>query len=128
MEDDAELHAEEDKKLRELVDAKNLSEGMIHSIKKTMTDHPDKVEKDEKVKIEKAISDLEESLKSGNKDDIEAKNKVLAEASQKLGEKIHADQQAEQQQKEGGKNKEKTVDAEVVDAEFEEVKKDDKKK
>ena len=64
MEDDAELHAEEDKKLRELVDAKNLSEGMIHSIKKTMADHPDKVEKDEKEKIEKAISELEESLKS----------------------------------------------------------------
>jgi len=128
MEDDAELHAEEDKKLRELVDAKNLSEGMIHSIKKTMTDHPDKVEKDEKVKIEKAISDLEGALKLDNKDDIEAKNKVLAEASQKLGEKIHADQQAAQgKTKEGGKNKEKTVDAEVVDAEFEEVKKDDKK-
>ena len=94
-----------------------------------MADHPDKVEKDEKVKIEKAISDLEGALKSDNKDDIEAKNKVLAEASQKLGEKIHADQQAPQgQTKEGGKNKEKTVDAELVDAEFEEVKKDDKKK
>jgi len=128
MEDDAELHAEEDKKLRELVDAKNLSEGMIHSIKKTMADNPDKVEKDEKVKIEKAISDLEESLKSDKKDDIEAKNKVLSEVSQKLGEKIHADQQAAQGQPEQpGKNKEKTVDAEVVDAEFEEVKKDEKK-
>jgi len=127
MEDDAELHAEEDKKLRELVDAKNLSEGMIHSVKKTMADHPDKVEKDEKEKIEKAISDLEESLKADNKDDIEAKNKILGEASQKLGEKIHADQQAAQAQPEGGKNKEKTVDAEVVDAEFEEVKKDEKK-
>jgi len=128
MEDDAELHAEEDKKLRELVDAKNLSEGMIHSIKKTMVDHPDKVEKDEKGKIEKAISELEEALKSDKKDDIEAKSKILGEASQKLGEKIHADQQpAEAQQKKGDKNKEKTVDAEVVDAEFEEVKKDDKK-
>ena len=128
MEDDAELHAEEDKKLRELVDTKNLAEGMIHSIKKTMTDHPDKVEKDEKVKIEKAITDLEEALKTDNKDDIEAKNKVLAEASQKLGEKIHAEQQASQNQpKEDVKNKEKTVDAEVVDAEFEEVKKEDKK-
>ena len=128
MEDDAELHAEEDKKLRELVDTKNLSEGMIHSIKKTMADNPDKVEKDEKVNIEKAISDLEESLKSDNKDDIEAKNKVLAEASQKLSEKIHSEQQAAQPQpEESGKNKEKTVDAEVVDAEFEEVKKDEKK-
>tara|TARA_B100000902_G_C27042187_1_gene779917 strand:- start:134 stop:856 length:723 start_codon:yes stop_codon:yes gene_type:complete len=128
MEDDAELHAEEDKKLRELVDAKNLAEGMIHSVKKTMTDHPDKVEKNEKEKIEKAISDLEEALKTDKKDDIEAKNKVLAEASQKLGEKIHAEQQASQAQpKENDKNKEKTVDAEVVDAEFEEVKKEDKK-
>ena len=128
MEDDAELHAEEDKKLRELVDAKNLAEGMIHSVKKTMTDHPDKVEKTEKEKIEKAISDLEEALKTDKKDDIEAKNKVLAEASQKLGEKIHAEQQASQAKpKENGKNKEKTVDAEVVDAEFEEVKKEDKK-
>ena len=128
MEDDAELHAEEDKKLRELVDAKNLSESMIHSIKKTMADHPDKVEKDEKEKIEKAISELEEALKTDNKNDIEAKNKILAEVSQKLGEKIHASQQAaEPQPKEGGKNKEKTVDAEVVDAEFEEVKKDNKK-
>jgi molecular chaperone DnaK len=128
MEDDAELHAEEDKKLRELVDTKNLSEGMIHSVKKTMADNPDKVEKDEKVKIEKAISDLEESLKSDNKDDIEAKNKLLAEASQKLGEKIHADQQAaEGEPGQTGKNKEKTVDAEIVDAEFEEVKKGEKK-
>ena len=129
MEDDAELHAEEDKKLRELVDAKNLSEGMIHSIKKTMSDHPDKVEKDEKEKIESAIKDLEESLKSDNKEEIEAKNKLLAEASQKLGEKIHADEKSAQAQPEqGAKNKEKTVDAEVVDAEFEEVKKDEKKK
>jgi molecular chaperone DnaK len=128
MEDDAELHAEEDKKLRELVDAKNLSESMIHSIKKTIADHPDKVEKVEKEKIEKAISELEEVLKTDNKDDIEAKNKILAEASQKFSEKIHADQQAAQAQpKEGGKNKEKTVDAEVVDAEFEEVKTDNQK-
>jgi molecular chaperone DnaK len=93
-----------------------------------MADYPDKVEKDEKEKIERAISELEKALKTDNKDDIEAKNKILAEASQKLSEKIHADQQAAQAQpKEGGKNKEKTVDAEVVDAEFEEVKKDNKK-
>ena len=67
-------------------------------------------------------------MKTDKKDDIEAKNKILAEASQKLGEKIHAEQQAPKSEtKEGAKNKEKTVDAEVVDAEFEEVKKEDKK-
>ena len=131
MEEDAEKHAEEDQKLRELVDVKNAAEAMIHSVQKTMTDHKDKVTDDEKSKIESAIKDLEEAVKTDNKEEIEAKNKVLAEASQKLGEKVYADQQAQQAQPQGneaqGEAKEKTVDAEVVDAEFEEVKAEDKK-
>ena len=131
MEEDAEKHAEEDQKLRELVDLKNAAEAMIHSVKKTMTEHKDKVTDDEKSKIESAIKDLEEAIKTDNKEEIEAKNKVLAEASQKLGEKVYADQQAQQGQPQGnegqGAGEEKTVDAEVVDAEFEEVKSEDKK-
>ena len=131
MEEDAEKHAEEDQKLRELVDLKNAAEAMIHSVQKTMTEHKDKVTDDEKSKIESAIKDLEESIKTDNKEEIEAKNKVLAEASQKLGEKVYADQQAQQGQPQGnegqGASEEKTVDAEVVDAEFEEVKSEDKK-
>ena len=131
MEEDAEKHAEEDQKLRELVDLKNAAEAMIHSVQKTMTEHKDKVTDDEKSKIESAIKDLEESIKTDNKEEIEAKNKVLAEASQKLGEKVYADQQAQQSQPQGkegqGAGEEKTVDAEVVDAEFEEVKSEDKK-
>ena len=131
MEEDAEKHAEEDQKLRELVDLKNAAEAMIHSVQKTMTEHKDKVTDDEKSKIESAIKDLEESIKTDNKEEIEAKNKVLAEASQKLGEKVYADQQAQQGQPQGkegqGAGEEKTVDAEVVDAEFEEVKSEDKK-
>ena len=131
MEEDAEKHAEEDQKLRELVDLKNSAEAMIHSVQKTMTEHKDKVTDDEKSKIESAIKDLEESIKTDNKEEIEAKNKVLAEASQKLGEKVYADQQAQQGQPQGnegqGAGEEKTVDAEVVDAEFEEVKSEDKK-
>ena len=131
MEEDAEKHAEEDQKLRELVDLKNAAEAMIHSVQKTMTEHKDKVTDDEKSKIESAIKDLEESIKTDNKEEIEAKNKVLAEASQKLGEKVYADQQAQQGQPQGnegqGAREEKTVDAEVVDAEFEEVKSEDKK-
>jgi molecular chaperone DnaK len=131
MEEDAEKHAEEDQKLRELVDTKNSAEAMIHSVQKTMTDHKDKVTDEEKNKIEAAIKELEEALKTDNKEEIEAKNKVLAEASQKLGEKVYADQQAQQGQAPGneqqGEQKEKTVDAEVVDAEFEEVKAEDKK-
>jgi molecular chaperone DnaK len=131
MEEDAEKHAEEDQKLRELVDTKNSAEAMIHSVQKTMVDHKDKVTDEEKNKIEAAIKELEEAIKTDNKEEIEAKNKVLAEASQKLGEKVYADQQAQQGQTPGNEQqaeqKEKTVDAEVVDAEFEEVKAEDKK-
>ena len=128
MEEDAEKHAEEDKKLKELVDAKNMAEAMIHSVEKSMKDHGDALSKEEKDKIDSSIKDLQEALKTDNKDEIEAKNKALAEASQKLGEKVYAEQQAKQQAQGAPKdeNGEKTVDAEVVDAEFEEVK-DEKK-
>jgi molecular chaperone DnaK len=128
MEEDAEKHAEEDKKLKELVDAKNMAEAMIHSVEKSMKDHGDALSKEEKDKIDSSIKDLQEALKTDNKDEIEAKNKALAEASQKLGEKVYAEQQAKQQAQGApqGEKEEKTVDADVVDAEFEEVK--DKKK
>ena len=132
MEEDAEKFADEDKKVKELVDAKNSAEAMIHSVQKTMKEHQDKLSDEEKKGIEDAIKGLEEAIKSDNKDEIEAKNKVLAEASQKLGEKVYAEEQAKQQagqqsETAGDNPKEKTVDAEVVDADFEEVKKEDKK-
>jgi len=132
MEEDAEKFADEDKKVKELVDAKNSAEAMVHSVQKTMKEHQEKLSDEEKKGIEDAIKGLEEAIKSDNKDEIEAKNKVLAEASQKLGEKVYAEEQAKQQagqQSETASDnpKEKTVDAEVVDADFEEVKKEDKK-
>jgi len=128
MEEDAEKFADEDKKVKEMVDAKNSAEAMVHSVQKTMKEHQDKLSDEEKTSIEKAIKDVEEAIKSDNKDDIEAKNKVLAEASQKLGEKVYAEEQAKQQAEGPGDNpKEKTVDAEVVDADFEEIKKEDTK-
>ena len=127
MEEDAAAHADEDAKLRELVDARNAADGMVHSVKKSLSEHGDKIEADEKEKIEAAIKDVEEVLKDGDKETIEAKTNALMEASQKLGEKIYAEQQAQQA---GGAEAqpqgEKTVDAEVVDAEFEEVKSDKK--
>ena len=131
MEEDAEKFADEDKKVKELVDAKNSAEAMIHSVQKTMKEHQDKLSDDEKKGIEEAIKGLEEAIKSDNKDEIEAKNKVLAEASQKLGEKVYAEEQAKQQAGQQADTpsdnpKEKTVDAEVVDADFEEVKKEEK--
>ena len=126
MEEDAERFAEDDKKLKELVDAKNMAEAMINSVEKSMKEHGDKLDKAEKEKIEASLKDLQEAIKSDNKDEIEAKNKALAEASQKLGEKVYAEQQAQQQTSESKKDgkEEKTVDAEVVDADFEEVKED----
>jgi molecular chaperone DnaK len=126
MEEDAETHAEEDKALRELVDARNSADGMVHSVKKSLGEYGDKLEANEKAQIEEAIKDLEAVIKEGNKDTIEAKTNALMEASQKLGEKINADAQAEANTESANPNQggEKTVDAEVVDAEFEEVKKD----
>ena len=129
MEEDAVKYADEDRKIRELVDVKNSADGMIHSVKKSITDHGDKLDVAEKEKIEAAIKSLEESLKSDNKEEIEAKTKELMEASQKLGEKIYAEQQAQQPNAgDAPQQEEKTVDAEVVDAEFEEVKQDKKDK
>jgi molecular chaperone DnaK len=124
MEEDAAAHADEDKKLRELVDARNAADGMVHSVKKSLTEHGDKLDAGEKEKIEAAIKEVEEIIKSDDKEAIEAKTNALMEASHKLAEKIYA-----QQQPEGGTQaeaSEKPVDADVVDAEFEEVK-DEKK-
>lgn len=125
MEEDAAAHADEDKKLRETVDARNQADSMIHSVKKSLTDHGDKLDVAEKDKIESAIKELEEAIKGDDKDDIEAKTNALMEASQKLGEKVYAEQQAAQNTESAQpQQKEKTVDGEVVDADFEEVKKD----
>lgn len=125
MEEDAASHAEEDKALRELVDARNSADGMVHSVKKSLTEHGDKLGADEKAKIEAAIKDVEDVMKEGDKATIEAKTNALMEASQKLGEKVYAEQQAAENTESAAQPQgEKAVDGEVVDAEFEEVKKD----
>ena len=130
MEEDAAAHADDDKKLRELVDARNSAEGMVHSVKKSLDEHGDKLDAGEKEKIESAVKDLEEVIKGDDKEEIEAKTNALMEASQKLGEKVYAASQAEASASAPDVDQEpqaeKTVDAEIVDAEFEEIK-DDKK-
>lgn len=124
---DAEAHAEEDHKALELVTARNQCDAMIHSVKKTLKEHGDKLDDDEKSKIEGALKDAEEALKSDSKDAIEAKTQVLADASHKLAEKMYSQEQNQQAQPgadsapQGGGG-EKPVEGEVVDAEFEEVK------
>jgi molecular chaperone DnaK len=126
MEEDAAAHADEDKKLRELVDARNTADAMVHNVKKSLTEYGDKLDSGEKEKIEAAIKEVEEVLKGDDKDVIEAKTNVLMEASHKLAEKIYAQQPQGGAEAGAGAESEKTVDAEVVDAEFEEVKNDKK--
>src|SRR5690554_6444219 len=126
MVQDAALHAEEDRKAHELAETRNQCDALIHSVKKAVAEHGDKLDESEKTAIETAISEAEEALQGNDKEQIEAKTNALMEASQKLGEKIYAEQQAQQGSAENQSTDEKTVDAEVVDAEFEEVK-DEKK-
>jgi len=125
---DAEAHAEEDKKAHELVEARNQCDAMVHSVKKALADHGDKIDADEKAKIEVAVKEAEDIMKDGDKAAIEAKTQALAAASQKLGEKIYAETQQQAGGAAGGSapggeaKQEKKDDADVVDAEFTEVK------
>ncbi|WP_287881341.1 molecular chaperone DnaK [Aquitalea sp.] len=119
---DAEANAEEDKKLHELVTARNQAEGLIHSVKKSLSEHGDKIDAAEKAKIEDAVKAAEEVVKSEDKAVIEAKTEELAKASQKLGEIMYAQaQQAEAGQGAADAGHAKD-EGDVVDAEFEEVK------
>ncbi len=120
---DAEANAEEDKKLRELVDTRNQCDAMIHSVKKSLTEYGDKIGADDKSKIEAAVKDAEEAIKGDDKDAIEAKTQALAQAAQKLGEEMQKAQQAQAGGAEAPKGEAgKKDDGNVVDAEFEEVK------
>ena len=87
---DAEAHAEDDRKARELVDIRNQCDSLIHSARKTLSENVDKVSEEEKTKIEDAAKDAEEALKNGDKDDIEAKSQALSILAQSLAEKMYA--------------------------------------
>ncbi|MBP9940554.1 MAG: molecular chaperone DnaK [Comamonas sp.] len=131
---DAELNAADDKKKLELVQARNQGEAAVHSVKKSLGEHGDKLDAAEKEAIEAAAKDLEEALKGEDKDAIEAKTTALMTASQKLGEKVYAESQAaaaaaggaaeggaetaQPQSKPAGSS-----DDDIVDAEVKEVKK-----
>ena len=119
---DAEANAEEDRKLRELVDARNTAEALIHSTKKALEEHGASLEADEKEKIEAAIKELEEASKAGDKEAIQAKTEELGKVSQKLGEKVYA-AMAEKAQAPAGTDghAEQAKDDNVVDADFKEV-------
>jgi molecular chaperone DnaK len=119
---DAEVHAEEDRKALELVNARNQCEALVHSIKKSLSEHGDKLDAGEKDKIEAAIKDAEVALKSDDKAAIEAKSQALAQTSQKLGEKMYAQAEAANEKAAPGAKAETKADDNVVDAEYTEVK------
>ncbi len=120
---DAEANAEEDKKLHELVQSRNHAEALIHSVNKSLSEHGDKLDAADKEKIEAAVKAAEEAVKGDDKAEIEAKAEALGEASQKLGEIVYAQAQAEAE-KGGAQASADKKDDDVVDAEFQEVKDD----
>ncbi len=127
---DAEANAEADAQFEELVTARNTCEGLMHATKKTLEEAGEKATDEEKAAIEAAVAEAEEALKGDDKEAIESATTKLTEASGSLAQKLYAEQAA-QAEAAGGSGAEGAQQAEpaddVVDAEFEEVKDDDKK-
>jgi molecular chaperone DnaK len=126
---DAEAHAADDKKFRELVDARNQAEALIHSSEKSLQDLGEKVQPQERASIESAISDLKDAVKSDDKGRIDAKSRALAEASATVMQRVYAEEaKSGTTAGEGGEQPGagKAGEEDVVDAEFEEVKEDNK--
>ena len=124
MVSDAEGHAEEDRKFRELVDVRNQADGLMHAAGKTLSELGEKVSGEERLQVENAIADLKTALENDDKEQIEAKSTALAEASGSLAQRLYEEQAA----KEGaGPSDDAAADDDVVDAEFEEVDDDNPK-
>ena len=125
MVNDAEQHAEDDKRRREAAEARNQAEALIHSTEKTLSEFGDKVGADDKAAIESAVAELKEAVEQNDLSAIQAKTEVLAQASMKLGEAVYA------QTSEGEDGEDAQASAgedDVVDADFEEIDDDDQKK
>ena len=123
---DAEAHAEEDRLAKEMVESRNMADNMIHATRKSIEELGDKVEDQEKTDVEAAIADVEEVLKGDSKEAIDEKTTKLTEVAGKLAERVYQ-QSAEQGEAEAGTTEGSTDSQDdVVDAEFEEVKDDDK--
>ncbi|MCX7074059.1 MAG: molecular chaperone DnaK [Methylococcales bacterium] len=121
---DAEAHADEDRKLVELVQARNHADGLVHATEKSLKDLGEKVSTDEKSDIEKAIEAVKEALKSDEKSEIEAKSETLSELFGKLAERAYAQEGgAEADHSHSDDSHAHQADDGVIDADFEEVKK-----
>jgi molecular chaperone DnaK len=123
---DAESHAEEDRKFRELVDARNQADSLIHASEKTLKELGEKATSEERLNIENAVKDLQVVVEKDDLEAIQAKTAALAEASGTLAQKLYAEQAEQASSAEAG-HREASGSDDVVDAEFEEVD-DDKPK
>ena len=127
MKKDAELHAEEDKKAKDLVDAKNQAEAMIHASEKSIKDLGDKADKTEVDKVNEAIKNLKDEIEKDDVDQIKEKTMKLTEAAGKIAEQAYKEQAAQQNQNQEQDNTESNASKDnVVDADFTEVKEDNK--
>jgi molecular chaperone DnaK len=124
---EAEANAAEDKKRKELVEARNQAEGLIHSTSKQLADMGDKVSDADKSAAETAIAEVKEALESGDVSEISAKTTALAQAAMKLGEAMYKQAGGAAGTDAGAGNGAKSDDDDVLDADFEEVRDDDKK-
>jgi molecular chaperone DnaK len=124
---DAEAHAAEDAKFRELADTRNQADALIHATEKSLRELGDKVSGEERAKIEAALADVKEAVKGDNKSVIETKLRVLGEASAGMAQRLYANQQGGGAGPSGDQGGAAGGNDNVVDAEFEEVK-DDKSK
>src|SRR5271165_160207 len=123
---DAEAHAEEDKRFRELVGTRNKADAMVHTVENTLTDLGDKVSEDEKKSAQEAIAAVKSAMSSDDKDEIERKTQALEQASAALMQKVYQQSAGSASGSGAGDTGAKKED--VVDAEFEEVKESDRKK
>jgi len=127
---DAEAHADEDRKQKELVEARNAADNLIHASEKSLKDLGDQVDESEKTAIEAAITELKEAVGGDDKELIETKTAALTEVAGKVAEKAYAKSQQQEGAADAGgaeaAGAENAADDEVVDAEFEEVKDDNK--
>jgi molecular chaperone DnaK len=128
MVSDAETHAEDDKKFRELIETRNRADAMVHSVEQSLTDLGDKVSAEDRAKTESALSDLKAVLKDDDKEKIEKKLEALMQAASGIAQQAYA-QSAEGAEASGASGAAESSDdskGDVLDAEFEEVKGDDK--
>ena len=121
---EAESNAEEDKQKRELVEAKNQGEALIHSSEKAVKDAEEKLTEEEKSAVEDAIKSLKDVVDGDDLASIQEKSAALSQEAMKIGEKLYQQEQDNSQQNEGGESADDLSGDDVVDADYEEVKED----